>query len=118
MNTSKHAEEMLQHRGVTGTVIELHQRHSDQDAFVGSGCISRTLTKKAFHEMVSDGVSVQLAEKVKVLAIIYSGFGDMIVTVLPMKNGKAKTYTRGSRKRSHGRPVRKSKEQLRGRYHG
>ena len=118
MQMSKHAEEMSQQRGVTGEVMELHQQHSDQDAFVGSGLISRTLTERAFREMVESGVTVQLAEKVRRLAIVYSGSGDMVITVLQMRHGKAKIYTRGNWKRSDGRPARRSKEKLRRQYHG
>jgi hypothetical protein len=112
MNISKHAEEMIQVRGVTSDYISLHQRFADREVFVGSGCTSSTITPKGVEAMIESGVSRQVADKIRRLAIVYSNDGS-IVTILPMVDGKAKNYTRGARKRSKGRHAYRSKEILR-----
>jgi hypothetical protein len=112
MYKSKHAEKMIQVRGVTSNCVSLHQIFADREAFVGSGCISSTITQKGVEAMIESGVSHQMADKVRRLAIIYSHDGQ-IITILPMVDGKAKNYTRGARKRSKGRSAGQSKEFIR-----
>lgn len=111
-NMTNHAEHMAQIRGVTLENIRMHQRFADREAFVGSGCSSLTITPRGIKSMTGSGVSIQSADKVGRMAIVYSSDGS-IVTVLPMMSGKAKIYTRGAKKRSKGRSNRRSKENLR-----
>ena len=117
MHMSKHAERMSQVRGITMEFVVLHQSFADREAFVGSGCSSLTISDKGIEAMIGSGVSVQVVDKVRRMAIVYAPNGS-IITLLPMINGKAKNYTRGARKRSRGRSARKSKENLRRRYRG
>jgi hypothetical protein len=112
MYKSKHAEEMIQVRGVTSNCISLHQLFADREAFVGSGRTSSTITQKGVEAMIESGVSHQMADKVRRLAIVY-GYEGIIITILPMVDGKAKNYTRGARKRSKGRSFGRSKEIIR-----
>ena len=117
MNISTHAQMRMQNRGITKELFSLHQRFADREAFVGSGCSSWTITNQGVNAMVDSGISIQTVDKVRRLAIIYGGDGT-IVTALPMVDGKAKNYTRGARRRSHGRRERNSKEKLRKYYRG
>ncbi len=117
MDKSKHAEKMSQCRGITMANLELHQKFADREAFVGSGCTSWTISPKETKAMIDGGVSAQVVDKIRRIAVVY-GQNGKIVTLLPMIGGKAKNYTRGARRRSHGRAARNSKECLRRRYRG
>jgi hypothetical protein len=114
---SKHAEQMSQVRGITMKMVELHEKFADREAFVGGGRSSYTVSPKGVEAMIRSGISVQVADKVQRIAIVYGGTGT-VVTLLRMLDGKAKNYTRGARKRSRGRSLRNSKESLRRRRRG
>ena len=97
MQLTEHAQRRVQQRGTTDEVLSLHEVYADIDAFVGSGCISRTLSTKAFQDMIEEGVSVQAAERARKRAIVYSADGS-VITVLLMRSGSASHYRRGDRK--------------------
>ena len=109
MKLTKHAEKMIQKRAVSKEAISLHQHFADREVFVGSGCCSSTVTPRGFSVMVKYGVPVQMAEKVRRMAIIYGSDG-VIVTLFPLICGRAKTYTRGAEKAA--------KRRCRGRHRG
>ena len=98
MHLTKHAQRRVQQRGTTGDILSLHEMYADIDAFVGSGCISRTLSTQAYRDMIDEGVSAQSAERARKRAIIYSADGS-VITVLLLRTGRASHYRRGDRKR-------------------
>jgi len=97
MQLTEHAQRRVQQRGTTNEVLSLHEFYADIDAFVGSGCISRTLSTQAYKDMIEEGVSAQAAERAKKRAVVYSADGS-VVTVLLLRSGQASHYRRGDRK--------------------
>ena len=59
---TKHAEKRSQQRGVTSELIALHEKHADEEWFVGSGFVSRTLSDTAVAEMKLRGIQQQKVE--------------------------------------------------------
>ena len=58
---TKHAENRSQQRGVTSELLGLHEKYADKECFVGSSCVSRTLTDTAVAEMKLEGIIPDLS---------------------------------------------------------
>ena len=102
-NCSRHARVRIQQRGVTSEILKLHEEYADMECCVGNGCTSRTLTDSAASELRHHGISQQIIEKARKMAVLYSE-SQQIVTVLFVGAGHGRTYRRGEKKRYRSNP--------------